>query len=149
MDLSAFSSLLPGGRSWFGISVLAVFVCCASVALAAAWRKSSRAKGRSSILLWAATITWGLVLNVYSPIYDSILAVIGIIITAAVLKDSPDLRLRRLFTGIWIVVLIASWVTVQVAQSTGFQMFTVLFALLGAVQIIAWRRMNTAQPVTI
>ncbi len=149
MDLSAFSSLLPGGRSWLGISILVILACCAFGALAAAWRKDSGATRASGILLWAATITWTLVLNVYSPIYDSILAVIGIIMTAAVLKDLADLRLRRLFNVIWILVLIGSWVTVQIAQTTGFQVFTVLFVLLGTVQIIAWRRINTAQPATI
>jgi hypothetical protein len=145
MDLFAFSSLLPGGRSWLGIGIVAACGCCALVALFSAWRKNAGAQGPAGILLWATTVTWTLVLNLYSPVYDSIIEVISVIATAAVLKALPEPRLRRQFTGIWVVGLIASWVTIQIAQGTGFQLFTVLFALFGALQLTALRKLQQSQ----
>jgi len=143
MDLAAFSSLLPGGRSWLGGGAILGCACWAAFSLFRAWWKYAEAGKAAGTLLWAATLTWTFVLNIYAPIYDSILPVIGVIATAAVLQGVPDRRLGRQFTALLILILLASWVTGPVAQATGFQMYTVLFALLGTVQLMALGRIET------
>ena len=149
MDLPAFSSLLPGGRSWLGGAILLGFACYAAFGLFRAWWKHRDATKPARILLWAATLTWTFVLNLYVPIYDSIIVVIGIIATAATLNVYPETCLRRQFTIIWILILVASWVTGPVAEATGFQMYTFLFALLGIVQLTALRKVAAVESLTI
>lgn len=141
MDLSSFSSLLPGGRSWAGGGMLAACALFAMLALVRAWRKAAWNVLGESNLLWAATVTWTLVLNVYVPIYDSIIAVIGVIATTAVLRDFPVQLLRRQFRWAWLLIFGASWITIELTDATGLQILTVLFALLGTIQLIALRRM--------
>jgi hypothetical protein len=148
MDLAAFSSLLPGGRSWLGGAAILGCACWAAFSLFRAWWKYADAGKAARTLLWAATLTWTFVLNIYVPIYDAILPVIGVIATAAVLQGFPDTRLRRQFTVLVVLIVLASWVTGPVAQATGFQMFTVLFALLGTVQLIALGKIAAPVPVT-
>jgi len=141
MDLASFSSLLPGGRSWLGGGVLIVCACFAGLSLVRTWWKAAGAGKPANSLLWSATVTWTLVLNVYVPIYDSILAVIGVIATAAVLKSFPVRSLRQQFRVIWLLIFGASWVTIELADSMGFQILTVLFALLGTIQLAALNKM--------
>ncbi len=148
IDLSAFSSLLPGGRSWLGGAIILGCACLAAFSLVRAWWKYRGAGKQATILVWAATLTWTLILNLYVPIYDSILAVIGVIATAAVLQGLPDARLRRQFTLVWSLILATSWLTLQVAEATGFQIFTVLFALLGTLQLAALRSVAARGPVS-
>jgi hypothetical protein len=146
MDLASFSSLLPGGRSLPGAGILMASACCAVFALGRAWVRYGRSGNSVTTLVWAATITWTLVLNTYVPIYDSILAVISTIATIAVLKSCPDTPLRRLFNVLWPLTVGASWITVAMAQSSGFQILTVLFALLGTVQLLAVFHIAKAEP---
>ena len=141
MDLSSFSSLLPGGRTWLGGGVLVVCACLAALSLFQAWRKTAWNIPQETNLLWAATITWTLVLNVYVPIYDSILAVVSVIVTTAVLNDFPARLFGRPFRWIWLLIFGASWITIELTEATGFQILTVLFALLGTVQLAALRTM--------
>ncbi len=84
MDFPAFSSLLPGGRSWLGIAATLGCACWAAFSLFRAWWKYADAGKTATTLLWATTLTWTFVLNIYVPIYDSVIAVIGAIATAAV-----------------------------------------------------------------
>jgi hypothetical protein len=148
MDLSSFSSMLPGGRSLPGGSILAALACLILYFLFSAWRKCPGPGTRTSTLVWATTVTWTLVLNLYVPIYDSILGIIAVIATVAVLNGGKHPRLRRQFGLAWTVTLLGSWVTIGVARSTGFQMFTVMFSLLGTLQLIAIREVCKVPELT-
>lgn len=95
-------------------------------------------------LIWGFTITWTLVLNIYVPIYDTILVVISIIITAEALsKDS-----RLTFSATCAAILISSYVTVQIAAATGVQILSVLLAVLGVLQMrLCVRSLNSRRPL--
>jgi hypothetical protein len=140
VDLASFSAIIPGGRSWLGGSVILGCAGFASVALVRAWWKSRGAGKPVSSLVWATTLTWTLVLNLYVPFYDCILVVLSLIATAAVLKHIDSSQLKRQFSILWILIVASSWIALQIAQHSGFQILTVLFASLGILQLTALRR---------
>jgi len=90
VDLSSFSSNLPEGRSGPAVAIFAIASLATFVVLIRFWW-SSRTKGDNyNALLWAATLTWTLVLNIYVPLYDSILVVLSMLVTAGTLRSIPD-----------------------------------------------------------
>ncbi len=145
VDLSSFSLLVHGGRSWPGLVVLCGFGGSAFFLLFRAWLKSSRQSAACNSLLWAATLTWTLLLNVYVGVYDSILIVPSLIVTAGALRQVSPGRIQRAFTIVWALILAGSWITVQLAETTGVQLLTLLIAALGVLQFIALGRL-AAQP---
>lgn len=142
-DLVAFSALFPGGRSWPGLMIVAVFACWAAFCVFRLWRKSAGIAEPARTLMWAATITWSLVLNVYVPFYDSILVVLSIVSTIGVLKAIPGEPLRRRLNILWLLIFASSFISVHVAEATGVQIMTVLTAALGMLQFAAWRKLGT------
>jgi hypothetical protein len=146
VDFTSFSSLIPGGRSWLGLVVLFACVCWAVFSLFRVWQRSAGAKGPVNTLMWATTLTWTLLLNLYVPIYDCILVVLSITATAGVLKDLPNALLYRPLTVLWLLIFAFSWITVDIAEATGFQTITVLLAALGMLQFAAFRNVTVPQP---
>ena len=149
VDLSSFSALLPGGRSRIGLIVLFGSGGAAILTLVWFWlagfrRKSSQSNRPLNSLLWAGTITWTLLLNLYVPIYDSTLVVLSLIVTAGVLRQIPEVRLQRIFTVLWILILVGSWFTTLLAGVTGVQLLTLLIAALGILQFLALKRIAAA-----
>jgi hypothetical protein len=109
------------------------------------WWKSRGAGRPVRSLVWATTLTWTLVLNLYVPFYDCILVVLSLIATAAVLKDLGDLRSGRLLTILSILIVALSWIALPIAEASGFQILTVLFVLLGILQfVVALRIFSSA-----
>ena len=143
VDFVAFSSLFPGGRSWPGLMIVALFAFWAALSVFRVWRKSAGIAEPARTLMWAATITWSLVLNVYVPLYDSILVVLSIVSTIGVLKAFPGEPFRRRLNILWLLIFASSFISVHVAEATGVQIMTVLIAALGMLQFAAWRKLGT------
>jgi glycosyl transferase family 87 len=142
VDLTSFSSHIHGGRSWLGLSI---FVACGLFALTCLvrfWWKAPSSSRLYNNLLWAATLTWTLLINIYVPIYDSILVVLSVLITAGVLRQLPKSSVHRWFTIVWILILICSWFSVPLSRITNIQIMTLLFAFLGVLQLVALRKLN-------
>jgi hypothetical protein len=135
IDFVTFSSLIPHGRSWPALAILLGCALWAALRLVRAWWSSAGAGQPGNRLAWAATLTWTLLLNVYVPIYDSILVVLSVLITAGVLKDVPQEPLRRRLSILWPVIFAAAWVTVRAAAAWHIQILTVLLAALGVLQL--------------
>ena len=136
MDLASLSALVPGGRSVVGLAATLGFAAGATFLLVRAWWKSRGCGKPATTLVWAATLTWTLILNLYVPMHDSMLIVLSIVATAAALKSLPtESKLRGQFTVLWILILACSWITIPVAQAKGFQVLTLLFASLGILQL--------------
>jgi hypothetical protein len=147
IDLSACSSLIPGGHSIPALIVLAIVAIAALGSLAFFGWRSPRLGKPFNTLLWAAALTWTLLLNLYVPIYDSILAVISVILTAAVLRQiratgKPASRINRVFTALWIAIFISSWCTVALATYTSIQLITLLLIALGALQLVTLHKFS-------
>jgi hypothetical protein len=145
VDLNAFSALIPGGRSWVGLGIIFGYTCWAALSLVRVWWKSAGLGKPVNTLVWATTITWTLLLNVYSPIYESIFVVLGIVVTSAYLKNFPQGRLQRWFTPLWFLVFVCSWITRDLAQAR-FQVLTVSLAGFGMLQLAVLNRVLLPQP---
>ncbi len=141
VDLTSFSAFVHGGRSWPGLAILVLAVAAAALFLFRAWWQSPRRGKPFNALVWAATITWTLLLNVYVPMYDSILIVLALIVTAAALRQIPPSRMNRAFPLLWIFILAASWFSGWLDGRTSVQLLTLLFAALGVLQFSALGRL--------
>ncbi len=147
VDLTSFSAFVRGGRSWPGLAILFLAVAAAVAFLLRVWWQSPRHGKPFNALVWAVTITWTLLLNVYVPMYDSILIVLALIVTAAALRQIPLSRIHRAFTLLWILILAGSWFSGWLDGRTGVQLLTLLFAALGVLQFSALGRIApTARP---
>ena len=112
------------------------------MALALFRTRQNAAKGRQApdSLVWATTITWTLVLNVYVPVTDCILVILSLVVTAAVVSRLPLTRWSRLLTFFWPLIALSSWIMAPFAGWAGFQILTVVFALLGVLQLVVLRK---------
>ena len=133
VDFNSFFAMLAGGNT---IARAAANVCAtAAIAgalflLARAWWKSRNEQDRG--LLWAATIALTLVVNVYVPVYDTIILIAALALTAQALDASSNEDRRRQFK-LWLVALyLAPWVTQSFAEFARVQILTILLAGFGA-----------------
>jgi len=145
LDLVSFTALLPGGRSWPAVAIAVGCALWAAIALARAWWWAAGAGRHGMRLVWSATLTWTLLLNVYVPIYDSILVALSATIAAGVWKDAGEQRSRRVLNLLWPAIFAGGWVTVPLAKAWHIQILTVLLAALGVFQLRALRR-TAARP---
>jgi hypothetical protein len=145
VDLTSFSSIAPGGRSWLGLILIYGYAGWAAVSLFICWWKSAAAGKRVSALFWATTITWTLLINAYVPRHDSILAVLSIVVTAGLLRYYPSQFIMRGFMPLVFLTLTFSWITDDLAATAGIQIITLLFAGLGTLQLAMLRKAVTRE----
>jgi len=127
VDAGAFVHLLfPGIHS----TVTAVVVIVPGMFLLRFWWRN---RANPSIL-WAATLTWTLLINLYVPIYDAAIIAIPAILTADAVYRSSN-RLPRTFKAILIFLWLTPWLSQQLAQAVGFQPFSLVLAALGVYQL--------------
>ncbi len=131
VDLLAFSTSISHGASIL-IWTLRAFGLVAAAFLVRIWRLSTRhSAGIRATLVWGTTITWTLILNVYVPLYDTILVIISLILTARALRTFSPRATLAIFGGI----VGSSYVTREIAAATGVQVLTILLVVLGAMQM--------------
>ncbi len=86
-------------------------------------------------MAWATTLTWTMVINVYVPVYDTLLIAVVVILTIGALLEVEGT------TGTGWVVLLAIGISAvslkaeSIAQNHGIQPLTILILLLGLMQI--------------
>jgi hypothetical protein len=133
LDLTAFAVSVPHAS----LLTRALFACAAGIVgacLVGIWWKARRyAQHGPATLIWATTITWTLLLNVYVPVYDSVLVIVSIIATAGILiRFAP-----RLFVSVCLVLLVSSYVSTWLSSQTGWQLLTPVLAAIGILQMSA------------
>ncbi|HJP91396.1 MAG TPA: glycosyltransferase family 87 protein [Pyrinomonadaceae bacterium] len=111
------------------IVVLAVYIG-GMLLLAWAWWRIGRHP-----LAWALTITWSLVLNVYTPIYDATLLVIPSILVADHLYGLNKESLPEAFKVVILFLYTLPLSYVFLANRWGFQIFTLVIVAFGIYQI--------------
>lgn len=134
VDLNTFSYAFPGGRSRAALLLLACFVAGIVAWLVMTWWRSDGSSRPQKSLQWATAIAWTMLVNVYYPIYDSVLLVVMIVLLLAAARE---LRQRRAFQ--WLVLaavttFAVSWISESVADRFGVQLLT--FAIL-ALAVVA------------
>ena len=134
VDFNSLSYVVPGGRSWLGLTIIAFVLLGVGIWLVRLLHKSISAGDAAQNLAWATTLTWTLVINVYVPVYDTLLIAVILALMIGALLEVKGSRA----TG-WIVLLAIGISAVSLkaetlAQNHGIQPLTILFLLLGLTQ---------------
>jgi hypothetical protein len=146
IDLNAFSHAIPGGRSTAGLVILACVICGVAAWLALLLWKSAAAGAPAQSLVWAVVLTWTLLLNVYIPRYDSILAAISLILTLAALQTLGWRKEWRRMVFLALMVFAATWITEEIAKNCKVQILTIVLFILGVAQLILLRAAMRREP---
>jgi hypothetical protein len=142
VDLNSFLQAIAGGRTEAATLILiAITVAVSGTAAVLLWRSAKGGSAAQSIV-WAATLTWTLLLNVYVPMYDSVLIVIAAILTLGAMKELKWDAAVRWITALSMMVFAVSWVTYDFAQAHRVQLLSVAFAVLGIIQLILLYRVT-------
>lgn len=90
-------------------------------------------------LVWAATLTWTPVLNLYVGVYDSVIVVQSAVITAGILvrrAAGPAPLTSSGFAYLLLLVGVSAWFSQSLAKLTGVQVYTLALAGLGVYQLV-------------
>lgn len=145
VDFTSFSYSIPGGRSTAALTVLIGITVAVAAALATLLWRSVNGTKAVRLLAWAATLTWTLLLNLYVPIWDSILVILALLLTLGALKE-----LRWRMEAGWVVFLgismvLATWNMSATTNRHASQMMTLLLLVLGCIQLAWLKRALSAQ----
>jgi len=135
IDLKSFIQASSGGWSTFRLVLFISVSILIAIMLAVTIWKSAKGGRAAQNLAWATTLTWTLVLNVYVPVYDSILFVIAAVLTLGTLKDLEWNDALGWMTSLAVLIGLASWELEAIAQSKGIQFLPILLAIFGLGQV--------------
>ena len=113
---------------------LAIAVAMSACLAILLWKSAAAGKPAQS-LAWAATLTWTLLLNVYVPIYDSVLLVVAVVLTLGALRDLEWETAMGWMTFLAVLIGVASWELESIAQSMGIQFLPILLAIFGLAEL--------------
>jgi hypothetical protein len=138
VDLNAFFRLLPYGGSFGGYVLLGGIAVATAIALVRRWAHSRTADRPERLLVWAATLTWTLVLNIYTPFYDTILVVAAAILAVAAVRARGWAGWHRLAPAL-LCVYVAPWVAEVLARALSVQLYTLVLAGFGTLLLLEAR----------
>jgi hypothetical protein len=154
VDLNFVFRLLFGGPSPLTWVLLLLLLAPPLASLAVAWWKLPRSGADCRRVVWAATLTWTLLANLYIGVYDSVLVVLSALLTAEVLLQ-PGRGASRFRGSILPVLLLllylSPWVSQHLARLLGLQVYSFVLLALGAYQLLLARDLAarpTAGPPT-
>ncbi len=140
VDFSAFFQTVCGGRSMPETILLISVTGTIAGALAVLLWKSAGSGRPAQSLAWAATLTWTLLLNVYIPAYDCVLASVAAIVTLGAVRELKWSTALRWVILVSIFICVASWGSDAIAMWHGIQPLTILLAIFGLGQLFLLRR---------
>ena len=107
-------------------------------ALSVAWWNYERLEAEVRRLLWATTVMWIPLLNLYFGIYDSILILQSLVITAAlIVRRSPveNPLVQSGFAEFMLAIAIVPWFSQNLAATTAIPLYSLLMAVIGSYQL--------------
>jgi hypothetical protein len=135
VDINAFMRLLIPHHTNTRWAITAALVLLAVPFIVSSWWRLRGEPQR--LLLWALTLTWTPVLNIYMGIYDStILVLAGLLLTAEFYRSG--LRASSMpfaYRCLFVVVYLSPWFTQSIALITGVQIYTLAVAAFGIYQL--------------
>lgn len=131
VDINSFARLLAGGQPWLRYAIVAVTAAGVLPLLVRMWAKADRARDEDGALVWAATIVWTLVLNIYVGIYDTILVVPAVAVATDLVNGRGQHGLTGGYRYLLAALYLTPWVTQPLARLTGIQPYTLVLALFG------------------
>lgn len=129
VDLNSFFSILLGASS-VERAIATLAAAAAFLFLGWTWRRAREQSHDVQRYLWGATLTWTLMINIYAPVYDTIL----LIPAGALIARSMYGRSKREQAGLqlWLIALwLAPWLTQSWADYLRLQILTPVLAGFG------------------
>ena len=108
------------------------------------WNADGRRRNDNN-LVWALTLAWTLVLNVYLGIYDTTLVVLSVLLMTAVFygrRDSDQWLLSPAYKFILLLLYLVPWLTQPIARFSGVQVYTLVLAVFGIYQLVLFNRLR-------
>jgi hypothetical protein len=145
VDLNSFFAILLGGNP-VARGIAAVAISTSLTVLAWIWWRSRRQQAHETQrYLWAATLTWTLTINIYVPVYDTILLVPAAALVARSLASRG--RQENVEFQVWLMLLwLASWLTQPCANHLRLQILTLVLAGFGYWALTLAGRYRTQHP---
>lgn len=151
VDINSFFRLLVGDYPYLRWTLTAAVFVILLPLLFRLWWKADRKLPSDQRLVWATTLTWTLVLNLYLGIYDTTLAVLSVLLMTDVFYrqgDGDRLPLSPGYKLILLLLYLVPWITQPIARLSGVQLYTLVLALLGSYQLIQFSQL-ISQPSQI
>ena len=130
VDVNAFVRLLPGLPSALRVMIAVGIGVIGLWFLLPTWWRLEDNDAVHRRLVWAATVTWTLVLNVYVGIYDVTLAVFAAFLAADIWWP-PGGLLPRDLRVLLVLLYLVPWISQPLANATGVQTMTVVLLGMG------------------
>jgi hypothetical protein len=147
VDLNSFFRLLLGGPSPVAWALMLLILPVPLGALVVAWWRVGRSSSAYRRVVWASTLTWTLVANLYVPVYDSVLVVLAVLLTADVLSQpgngSEPIR-SPTFPVFLLLLYLGPWVSQHVARVTGLQPYSLILLAFAVYQLRVARTVDAA-----
>jgi hypothetical protein len=142
VDVNAFFRL-AFGRSTTASMLIGASGLAIGAALVTVWVRARNADRPARLLMWAATITWTLVLNVYVPLYDTVLVVAAAALAVEAVRARGWQGWRRL-APILIAVYATPWIAEICARTLRIQIYTVALSTFGVWLLVESLRSTAA-----
>ncbi len=134
VDINAFMRLLLPHHTHLRWAVTAIIVALLIPFLISSGRRLRR--DSQWRLLWALTVSWTPVLNIYMGIYDStILVLAALLLTAEFYKSARTPSLPFAYKCLLLVLYLSPLFTQSIALLTGVQIYTLAVAAFGISQL--------------
>jgi hypothetical protein len=130
IDLNSFFAILLGGNPVARVIATAAISAAFAVLAWFWWRSRHEQLFETQRYLWAATLTWTLIINIYVAVYDAILLVPAAALVARSLAGGNKQKQAEM--QVWLVLLwLAPWLTQPAANYLRLQILTVVLAGFG------------------
>ena len=138
VDLNSFFALLLGESALVRCLSYAVIAAALFLIARSAWHARFQS-AESQRLLWAGALVWTQIINIYVPVYDTVLMVPALAL-AAPLLFARGRKNDQVAMGLWLLALwLLPWLTQATAEFLGIQLITILLAGCG------WWLLETGQ----
>jgi hypothetical protein len=145
VDLSTLLKVWLKQSPLAGILLFALLSLPVFAILVRKWFDYDRLDEGERRLLWATTLTWTLVINVYVGVYDSILILISVWLTTDLffvsLQDCSD-RWSRTYRFLIVGLYLTPWLAQHLFQWTAIQLYTAILIAFGIYQFTCLWRMK-------
>ena len=138
VDLVSCVRLLVGGPTTLSWAIVALIAAVSIFVLLRAWWGLLAYDDSRRDLTWAGTLAWTPVLNLHAGIYDTVIVVAAMFLTANALHQrsvEAVSSLPRIFKTMLALLYLVPWFSQHLARLIGFQIITVVLFASGLYQL--------------
>lgn len=130
VDLNMFSYVLAGRYSRVLLALIAPFLLYVAWRLGRFWWRTGPDPSRGA-MPWALALVWGCLINIYVPIYDTVLVVIACMLAFPVALRHAHGEVPLEFRAVLALLFVTPWVSQILAATIHLQLYTLVLISLG------------------